>query len=236
MVSSASSFSQKLWESLSVFPLQLKILAFDFWEYLKVVFKYYRNLNFARSDFSLMVKGFVENPFKVARFYAEKEGMRDLSSYTYGETPITTFAEIAKESGLGSKTTLIECGAGRGRIALFAHTILGCKVMAYEKVPEFVKRLKRLTQGVRGIEVFEGDYFSADFGKANAIFLYGTTLSDSEIRRLGKQLEQAKKGTQLITVSWYLNETEGTPLFPIFKVLKGRFPWGTTNVYIQVKP
>jgi|GEM_PF-3354037 len=235
MASSASSFSKKFWENIKFIPLQLKIFAFDACEYLKVVFRYYKVWPFARADFSLLAKGFVENPFKVARFYAEREGHGDLSSYTYGETPLTTFAEIAKEAHLGPKSTLIECGAGRGRVALFAHYILGCKVIAYEMVPEFVNRLKRLTKGVAGIEVIEGDYFTADFAKADAIFLYGTTLSDEEITKLGKQLEKAKKGTLFISVSWYLNETLGTPSFPILKVMQGTFPWGKTNIYIQAK-
>jgi len=230
MVSSASSFKQKVWESFSYIPLQLKILAFDAIEYLKVVSTYYRNGPFARADFSLVMKGFIENPFRVARFYAEKEGKGDLSAYTYGETPITTFAEIAKAAELGTNTKLIECGAGRGRIALFAKYVLGCSVVAYEKVPEFAKRLGKL-----GIEVVEGDYFTADFSQADAIYLYGSTLSDDEIRKLGQQLQKAKKGTIFISTSWYLNETEGTPSFSILKVLNCPFPWGHTNVYIQVK-
>jgi hypothetical protein len=214
-------------------PLQFKIFSFDLLEYVQVVFNYYSNFSFAKADLSLVLKGWMDNPFRIARLYVEKEGGDPdfLSSYTYGETPLTTFAEIARVAGLSANSTFIECGAGRGRLSLFAYYLLGCRVIAYELVPEFVNRLKRLPF----IQVQEKSYLEGDFSAADAIYLYGTTLSEEEIVLFGKQLEKAKPGTTLITVSWYLNEVPGTPHFPVLKILEGTFPWGKTNIYIQVK-
>ncbi|NGX27148.1 MAG: hypothetical protein K940chlam6_01081, partial [Chlamydiae bacterium] len=191
------------------------------WREQKVVEKrFYENASFRVQDEALLAAYQNISPYQISKEYLIKNGAKN--PYAYGETPLTTMAKIAKECDLGTKDTIIEMGAGRGRTSLFLAEYVGARVLAYEQISSFVEKMVPS----KNLKIFAEDMFSADFAKATAIYLYGTMLEDSAIRMLTKKFPHKAK---IITVSYPLNAYSEN--YSIKKTFSGRFPWGKTKVY-----
>ncbi len=157
------------------------------------------------------------NPYTVCRMF--------WGASSYGETPLSTMQEIADRCGFSEQDCVIEMGAGRGRTAFFLATVYGCRVIAYEKVPLFAQKGREL--GIQKVQWREEDMFEADLSEATAIYLYGTMFSEMEVRKVAAAIQKIPRHVTIISVS------EPLPGFSIEQSFEGRFPWGTTDIYIQ---
>lgn len=222
-------------EYITLLGVNLTVKCRNLMEYLRVVYKYYRNLSFAKIDGSLVLMYLFDNPFSISsRYFIHRPNNEE---FTYGETPLTTFEKIAKEARISYRDTVYELGCGRGRICFWLNRFIGCKVTGFELIPEFIVRAKRIQRKlkIKNVEFKEENFLNTDFKNATVVYLYGTCLEESSIKALIQRFQDLPKGARIITVSYALSEYTDKPLFEIMKRFPARFTWGEGDVYIQVK-
>ncbi len=203
-------------------------------EFIKVACRYYGNLSFLKADIALRLMYLFHNPYSISKRFLMHKGDKDI--YAYGETPLTTLELIARASGIGPKDCVYELGAGRGRGCFWLHSIIGCKVVGIEYVPEFVERANRIKNklGVKGIEFRLADICDSNFTGATVCYLYGTCLEDKAIKALAAKFSRLPVGTKIITVSYPLTDYTDKPCFEVMKYFTATFTWGEADVYVQV--
>lgn len=208
----------------------IKTKVFLWWDNLITALKYYRNIRFARVDLALLRCYLFKNPFRMSRqFFAAQSSADD---HTYGETPLSTMEMICKQCGITERDTVIEMGAGRGRACFWMNVWLGCKVIGVEAVPDFVHRGQRLVHSLqlKRIRFRLDDYMKTDLEEATVIYLYGSCLSLEQVDTLSSRLYACKKGTKVITTSFPIDG------LTLIKTFKGRFAWGSADIYYQEVP
>lgn len=98
--------------------------------------------------------------------------------------------------------TLYDLGAGDGRVLLIAAGEFGANAVGIEVGPVqcAVIWLRILANGLGNkIQLKWGNYFNADLGKAEVVFLYATS---REITRLASHLtERMKPGSRVVSIS-----------------------------------
>ena len=97
-----------------------------------------------------------------------------------------------------------------------------------------MKKLKKLFR-LKNPEFISGDIREVDLTKADYIYLFGTALEDKEIKKLIRNMQNLRKGTKVLTISFALSEYEKKPTFELIKCLEVSFPWGETTAYLQEK-
>jgi len=200
--------------------IYFRVKLFEWLEQRKVEKLFYRKESFRQADLALLAAYQSKSPYKISKEFLKAKNASNI--FIYGETPLTTMHMISAECGLNSTDTIIEMGAGRGRTSLFLAAYLGCNVTAYELIPAFVENIPAAAT----LKMIHGNMFSADFSKANVIYLYGTLLEDAEITTLA---EAFPKGVKIITVSYPL--IDYSQKYVTRKTFSTRFPWGKTEVY-----
>lgn len=220
-------FFELLWINISVFIRNTV-------EFIKVACKYYGYPSFRKSDLSLRLMYFFNNPYKISKRFLMNKGAKEV--HAYGETPLTSLETIAKECRISKEDTVYEVGAGRGRTCFWLNGVLGCRVVGIEYIPEFVGRAniikKRL--GLSGVEFRLEDMLKSDYTGATAIYLYGTCLDDTTIEKLCGIFSKLKPGTKIITVSYPLTDYGHKADFEVMKRFTVPFTWGEGDVYLQI--
>jgi SAM-dependent methyltransferase len=225
----------RLKEYFSLLGLNLVVKCRNLIEYTKVVYKYYRNFSFAKIDTSLVLMYLFDNPFSVSkRFFIHRAHSEE---FTYGETPLTTFAKIAQETRITPNDTVYELGCGRGRVCFWLNKFIGCKVTGVDLVDDFIVRAKRIQRklDVKGIEFKVENFLHTDIKNASVVYLYGTCLEDDTIKKLIKHFKGLPSGARVITVSYALSDYTDEKIFETMKRFPASFTWGEGDVYIQVK-
>jgi len=194
--------------------------------------KYYPDLEFAKIDKALLTAYIFKNPYTISKNYLKKHHDREIHSY--GETPLQTYEKIAKECDLKEIDTFLELGSGRGRGALFLHHFFHCSVIGIERIPQFVKLSRHLSQKyhLKKASFICGDILQANLPEASIIYLYGTCLKDQEITALVDRIKTFPKGTKIISISYPLTDYDENA-FRIGKSFPVSFPWGETDAYLQ---
>ncbi len=149
--------------------------------------------------------------------------------HLYGETPLTTLYEIACRFGISSRDHVIDIGCGRGRGINFLRHYIGCQVTGVEWHPIFVEKSVKDPKS----KVICCDFLSMDFKDASVIYFYGTSFSDEVITKLTQSFELLEKSVKIITVSYPLSDYN--PAFGIEARLKGSFPWGKADIFLNRK-
>jgi SAM-dependent methyltransferase len=231
----AQSFFSKLSENLALFPLQLKVKVGNAWEFIRVIYNYYPNLNFLKIDLSLLLSYLFTNPFRISKRFLLAKGEEDV--YKYGETPLTTLDLIARTCAISSSDVVFELGCGRGRTCFWLNQFIGCSVVGIDYVPLFIEKGEKVKNRfhVQGVSFLLEDLFQADLKGATVVYLYGTCFSNSEIARLITLFKQLPKGTKLITVSYSLLEHQPKASFHLLKEFSAPFTWGKADVYLHLK-
>ncbi len=211
-----------LFRTLSPVYTYFKTCLFELREQRRVERLFYQREGFRKKDRALIQAYRGESPYQISKRYLIEQGESD--PYQYGETPLTTIAAIADAFEISSSDLVIEMGAGRGRVALFLAEYIGCRVMAFEKIPRFVEKMVSSEK----VEVAHMDMFEAPFGEATVVFLYGTMLPDEFIRNMA---EKIPSGVRVITVSYSLSYYDQN--YQTTGVITGIFPWGKTEVYLN---
>ena len=171
-----------------------------------------------------------KNPYRICRRYLEKRGAANI--HTYGETPLSSLEKIAKWAGLTEEDVVYDLGCGPGRTSLWLYHFIGCTVVGVEQIPQFIKRAKRLER--RRLRFLEADYLNLDYSEATAVYLYGTTMEEGEIRQLLRRLETLPEGAKVITVSFPL--TDYAPdSYQLLDTLTVPYTWGKADVYLNLR-
>lgn len=154
------------------------------------------------------LSSFFLNPYRSSRKFF---------GLTYGETPLSAFAELIQAAGVTKEDLYVELGSGRGKTCFWAALFVGCKVRGVECVPALV-RLSRFLSWLLGVKVtFEKGWIEeVNISDATVIYLYH--LSDFKL--------EIPKGCKIITTS------EPLPGYTVIQTIPIVFPWGKTNAYI----
>jgi hypothetical protein len=195
--------------------LLFRVKFFQLREQLHVIFRYYRNLRFALVDIGFCASAFFFNPTRIARKFT--------GTHSYGETPLRTFAHLAKAVGLTASDHFLDLGAGRGKLCFWSALWIGCTSSGIEQVPWFVRQSRCLAYLFNvPVHISCGSIAEADLSKATVVYLYTMEWDEAILARLAE-------GARLITV--------GAPvengLFEVVKVVSVKYPWGVTEGYIQ---
>lgn len=184
-----------------------------------------------RCDRALRRAYCLQNPYRISKQFLRQRRSKEI--HLYGETPLTSLDQIAKESGLHSTDHLFELGSGRGRGAFFLALSTGCRVTAIEWIPAFTAQAKAIQKrfSCSNMTFICADMREVDFTGATVIYLYGTCLEDEVITHLIASFKQLPSSTQLITVSYPLSDYD--PAFSTTKQFLVAYPWGEATVYVQ---
>ncbi len=214
------------------FGRHLLIRWFNLKDFLYTAFHYWTNIRFARVDLTLLLSYFLKSPYRIAR---EFEETRSEEAAPYGETPLRTLHWIVESAGITSQDRVYELGCGRGRSCFWMAVWLGCPTVGIEYVPQFVYKAERIAQyfQVSNVEFRAEDMLKADLTPATVVYLYGTCLSDTQIRLLIAKFKKLSAGTKIITISYPLEDYTRERLFIIEKVIDVQYAWGHTQAYIQ---
>lgn len=207
--------------------VSVAVRLFNLKDFFRTAWKYYRNIDFAKIDLSLLCSYFFESPYT---------SNRKLDLELYGETPLSTMEKIANEANITSQDIVFELGSGRGRCAFWLSYFRKCNTIGIEYNPVFVKRANRAKEWFHAEKTtfVLGDMRSADLARATMLYLYGTLLSENDIQLLIEKFAALKKGTRIVTISYALNEYGGSrELFKVLKEFEVEFAWGKTSAFLQ---
>jgi hypothetical protein len=193
----------------------------------------YGDLRFARADLCLRRAARKHNVYKEYLAYFKDQDKDKIDPY--GETPLKTMRKIALSMGINAGQKVMELGSGRGRIAMWLATQVGCKVVAVEHVP-FLLELAKSTSESAGISGSEIQWLCSDISKApfeevDLIYFYGVGLPDALFEKLCLKLRYMKRPPLIITIGGPLSEYD--PLFTVIQVTPVVFPWGWTRAYLN---
>ena len=222
-------------ENWDLYLLNIKVKFYNFTEYLRVCFYFYWLPKFALSDLFLLTQYLLSNPFRVARKFLQKHGVRD--PYSYGETPLTTLKKIARECELSANDRLYELGCGRGRTCFWLADFVACRVTGLELVPTFIRRAERVLSVFprKNLSFRQANFFLVDYSDATVLFIYGTCMEEDEVLHLIQVLDTLPLHARVITVSYALSEYEGGENYRVLKSFSASFTWGEGTVYLQEK-
>lgn len=205
----------KFFEPFELLYLRAKIKLYHLREERRVRALFYHDPLFARLDQAFLK---TTNPYKIPK------------AFPYGETPLTTFKQIADRFKITKDDSLLELGCGRGRGAFFLTFYTGARVKGIDWVPSFIAQAKSITQGQDHLSFECRDFFSTDFRGTSVIYLYGTCLEDFFLEKLGQKIRKTSFEGKIITVS--------AP-FPGGRVKDqfiGSFPWGKAEIFLNRPP
>jgi hypothetical protein len=193
----------------------LYVKLFQLCEQVRVIFRFYRNVRFALVDLGFCLLAFFFNPYRICRKFT--------GTHSYGETPITTFAELAKAAGLSREDVFVDLGSGRGKLCFWTSLWIGCESRGVEQVPGLVRQSKWVARAFRiPVRFDQGMMETADLSHATVVYLY--TMEWDETLLLAMP-----QGARLITV--------GSPVdldgFAVMKTMAAKYPWGVAEVFIQ---
>lgn len=213
----------------SFFWIAVKVRFFNLADFCKTVFYYYRNFKFAKADLTLLTSYFFSSPYRLSRAWAKSSGFE--AAEIYGETPLRTLANIAKEAQISCSDTVYELGSGRGRSCFWLKYFIGCTVYGIECNPVFVQKANSIKARFQLKELYflQEDLIEVDLRGATVVYLYVITLSDEDIRRLTKHLTRLKKGSRIVTISFPLVGSS----FHVEKEFDVAFAWGVTSAYLH---
>jgi SAM-dependent methyltransferase len=203
--------------------IRVKVAAWIEW--MRVARRYYRHTSFRQADLALLRLYWTDSPYRVSARYWKACGEAD--PYTYGETPLTTFEQIARRF-LTPDDRFVDLGCGTGRTCLWAHHFVGCQVLGVECIPTFIWRAR---EALPGISIVEADLLESDLSQATAVYLAGTCLEDDYLTRVANHLEQLPRGAKVITVTFPITDYGADGKFVETDKVLLPFPWDRDLVY-----
>ncbi len=221
-------FRELLWINLKVKTKNLR-------DYLHVIYRYYRDVSFLKTDLLLLSTYITKSPFAISRQYLQEQGETEV--YTYGETPLGTLDKILQQTGISKTDHYLEAGCGRGRGCFWVNHAYGIPATGIDVVPTFIQKANWV-KGVSNrheVTFLEQDMLEADYSKATVIYLYGICFDTPFIQSFVDRMEEMPSGTKIITVSYPLSDYTKKPLFEVMRVFPAKFTWGKADVYVQYR-
>ena len=209
------------------YPLLAQIKLFQLREQMKVCAAYYSSPRFALYEGILAMTSLFFNPYRICRKFLQKKGEKQV--HGYGETPLTSFAQLAQAVELTSNDVYLELGSGRGKTCVWAALFCKCKAFGIEWIPLFFRLSQRLCYLLRIPAVFKlQSIFDADLSTVTVAYLYSTQLTTEQIKKI--PFSSMPSGARFILIS------EPHPIIPVSKTIPLAFPWGHTQAYIHHIP
>lgn len=194
----------------------------------------YSNKRFAKADKELRALAKQSSPYHTYKKDLQSKN-RSLLDIPYGETPLVTIRRIVNAFGLSPEHKVLELGCGRGRVAFWLATQVGCQTIAIDQVDEFIEKARFIAKscGIRETELqfIHGDILEAPFEEVDFVYLYGTGFGDSFYERLILKLHQLEKVPPIITIAGPLSEYSDS--FLVAHQINVAFPWGWTGAYLN---
>jgi hypothetical protein len=213
--------------------LFFRVKGYLFREEIALRRRFYKVPVFHQVDRTLRAAYRFRNPYRISKRFLQARGFQEVD--LYGETPLTTLDQIARECGITSEDHLFELGSGRGRGAFFLRYCFGCRITGVEWIPAFVSQAKAIAalDLEAKIHFVCADFLEVDLSQASAIYLYGTCLEDELILALIERFLQLPKEVKIITVSFPLSDY--SPHFSTIKQFSVSFPWGEGEIYLNLQ-
>lgn len=132
--------------------------------------------------------------------YGEHPGFRpELSSLSYGETPLTLMAHLLDLVSAGPDDTFLDLGCGCGATNLVAASRVG-RSLGVDIVPGAVEFARRAAARLKftNVEFYHGDLLSFDVSQADIIYCAATAVSEWMAQQLARRSASFKAGARLI--------------------------------------
>lgn len=202
-------------EFFELLYLRLKVALYNFKEERWVRRTFYHDPAFKKLDQALLSSS---NPYHIPK------------AFPYGETPLSTLKQMADRWHIKASDYVLELGCGRGRAVFFLAHYTKATVKGIDWTPEFMSFAKVLAAQFPHLPVSFccEDMHKTDLSSATIIYLYGTCLSEPSAKALGQRFCNLRPSTKIITVS------EPLPQLAVQDQFVGSFPWGKTDVYLQI--
>jgi len=208
-----------------------KLLFSEIKEWLNVIFRYYWKPRFLVSEYLLFTFYLLSNPYRVCRRYFQHVD----DDQVYGETPLTSFAQLLKTLELKEDDVLLDLGCGRGRLLFWARSFSPCQLRGVDCVPAFIRRARWISRLslMPGIRWQCTDILDVDLEGASHIYLFGTTLSDDKISLWLDKLKALPSGVIVMTVSYSLLDYGASKEFSLVQRSELAYAWGNATVFIH---
>jgi SAM-dependent methyltransferase len=185
--------------------------------------------DFRRCELRLFLAYALRSRYRLARQGFEKSP----KSPPYGHTPLSTFEKIAAFAEIKPGMQFVELGCGDGRLCFWLSSVFNCTSIGIDNFKPFIQRAQSVSY--KNIDFLHADLLDAPIQSADVIYFYSTGFDVDYLLRLSKHLNLAPEGCKLITVSFPLKEIDPQSTFYLKKRRSFKFPWGTAEVFIQVK-
>ena len=177
----------------------------------------------------LLVRGLIRSPYAESGFHRVHLARRaNLSKreLVYGETPVFTAVDLFRRSGLNASGSLLDLGAGRGRV-LIAARVLGAEARGIELLPEHIHEATAPLSHI-GASIEQGR--AQDFRQKNATHIYiaWTCMGEQNRHELLSRLLSLRGGTIVMVVTWPIEHAEFSLMFK----RKSLFSWGICDLYV----
>ena len=223
-------------EGFRLFFLKIEQSFYGLIDFIQVAFYYYsKNFQFMKADLFLRSFYLFDSPYSISkRFSVEK---KEHNLYTYGETLISSIDIISKTCEIEAYDHVFELGCGIGRTCFWLHFFIRCKVTGIDYIGQFISRANKIKERLNldRINFIQENYLNVDLTEATVIYLYGTTLDEIEIEQLIEKFKTLQPGTKVITVSYPLTDYCSNDLFELMKCFSVKYPWGSAEIYMQIK-
>lgn len=223
-------------ESFKLFFLKIEQSFYGLIDFIQVAFYYYsKNFQFMKADLFLKILYLFDSPYSISkRFLLEK---KERNFYTYGETLLSTMNIISETCEIKAHDHVFELGCGTGRTCFWLYFFIGCKVTGIDYIEQFIDRANKIKESLTLDRIFflKENYLAVDLKEATVIYLYGTTLDENEIKQLIEKFKSLKSGTKIITVSYPLTDYCSNDFFELMKCFSVKYPWGSAEVFMQIK-
>ena len=179
-------------------------------------------------EFSMLFLYMFNSPYKIM-----KKKHADEDDFVYGEISIKTICEILRDIEACREDIFIDLGSGRG-YAVFGAYLSGINnSKGIEFVKEFTDRALKIKSALKTdkIEFLNEDFTKSDLSSATVIFIAGTTMEKSTIKKVACRISEIDHPVKVISLS---RELKGNKFKTIFSK-DYRFSWGKSLVYYQIK-
>ncbi len=224
-------FAEKFAEQCYLTYLYSKVKKFEFFEQASVKKRYYRSSFFKTIDHALLSSYRWQNPYRISKKFLQNRGADTI--HIYGETPLTTFKTIIDQCQINADDYFVDLGCGRGRGCFFIHSQVGCEVRGIEHIPVFASKAQAIVDRhrMKNISFTCQDIGQSHFASATVIYFYGIGLDPNIHKILQNKFRYLPINSQVITVGYALSSRH----FTLKKRFPGNFPWGTTEIFANVK-
>ena len=179
-------------------------------------------------EFSMLFQYMLNSPYKIMKKIHDNE-----DDFIYGEISIKTICEIFRDIEANRDDCFMDLGSGRG-YAVFGAYLSGIKKsIGIEFVKEFTDRALKTKLALKTdrIEFLNDDFTKSDLSPATIIFIAGTTMEKSTIKKITSRISEIDHPVKVISLSRELKDKKIKTVFS----KEYRFSWGKSLVYYQIK-